>query len=154
MNFSRDRLIQFARWFFVCVSLALCAWMLVSMGHIIGDHPLGWITPLEGILCFAFSAPFGMIAYFGIRGDYRRLFTTVIFAICFVILVATSLGLSRFHFTDLIKDRLQPGLLEAFAGVILASLQVIAPFIPPVMIFRFSMSLLSKISFPTDKIQS
>jgi hypothetical protein len=154
MNFTRDHLIQFARWFFVSVSIALCAWMLVSMGQFIGSRPLGWLIPLEGILFLAFMAPFGMIAYFGIRGDYRRLFTTVIFVICFVILVATSLGLSRFHFTDLIKDRLQPGLLEAFAGVILSSLQVIAPFIPPVMIFRFSMSLLSKISFPTDQIQS
>jgi hypothetical protein len=55
------------------------------MGQFIGSRPLGWITPLEGILTLAFMAPFGMIAYFGIKGDFRRLFTTVIFVFCFFI---------------------------------------------------------------------
>ena len=154
MNFTRDHLIQFARWFFVSVSVALCAWMLVSMGQFIGSRPLGWITPLEGILTLAFMAPFGMIAYFGIKGDFRRLFTTVIFVFCFFILIFTTQAVSRFHFTDLIKDRLQPALFEAFAGVILSLLQIIAPFIPAVAIYRLSMSLLAKISFPNEKIQS
>lgn len=154
MKPSLDRLIQFCRWFFVCVSVAFCAWMILSMGHSIGRHPLGWSTPLVGILLLALIAPFGMIAYFGIRGDYRRLFTTVIFVICFVILVSTTLGLSRFHFPDLIKHRMPPGLSQAFSGGILSSLQFIAPFIPAVLIFRILMRFLLKIRFPTDKILS
>jgi len=151
---TRSLLFQSVRWFIVSVSIAMIVWMLYSGVHMIWNMPMSWITPLLGILFLAFVAPLGLIAYFGLKGEYRRFFTTIIFIFSLSILLFSSSQLSQIRFTDLIRAMDQPIIVEGFAGILLSVLQVAAPFIPAIFFYRIFMDLLSKSGFTEAKHES
>jgi hypothetical protein len=150
MIFSRTHLFQIVRWTFVSIAIVLSVWMLSAGVRAMFNTSISWTTPLMWFMILIFTAPLGMIAYFGIRGEYRRFFTTIIFLISFLIFIFSSSALSHVRFVDLISGGFRPAILEAIAGVFLSVLQVVAPFIPAVLFFRLFMKLLSKLGFPAE----
>jgi len=148
MPFSRAHLFQAIRWTLVGIAVALSVWMLYATIISMSNTSIGWTAPLLVILMLIFTTPLGMIVYFGIKGDFSRLFTTVCFVISFLIFIYTGSALSHVHFIDIYRQISQLGFLGGLAGLLLSIFQLAAPFIPAVLVFRFLMWLLTKSCFP------
>jgi len=148
MLISRAHLFQAIRWTLVGLAVAFSVWMLYATIISMFNTSIGWTAPLLVILMLIFTTPLGMIVYFGIKGDFRRFFTTVCFVISFLIFIYTGSALSHVHFIDIYRQISQLGFLGGLAGLLLSIFQLAAPFIPAVLVFRFLMWLLTKSCFP------